>query len=107
MKKLITQIQRIFGPSKEPLKYSSAETRSTSLHSFMGIAAGDEVQKGHCPTPYDNRENLELKFRSGVNRSDIPSAFGPTNWDRRIADKKPSLASEIFSFVRYRGEVRD
>ncbi len=106
MKNLSIQLDKIFGKSSTPLKYSSAETRSTSLQPFMGDAAGDEKQEGPCFFPYDNRENLELKFKSGANRTDLPSAYGPVSIGRRIADKKTSLASEMFSWIRNRGEPR-
>ncbi len=106
MKNLWVQLDKMFGKSKTPLKYSSATTRSTSLQGFLGDAAGEEKQEVPCEVPYDIRENLELKFRSGANRTDIPSAYGPVNIGRTIADKRPSLASEMYSWLRNRGEPR-
>lgn len=98
---------RIFGQARSRVQYNSATTRGTSLDRFVGEAQGDQgygmgglklCAIRDCP------ENLEKKFNSGANRTDIPSAFGPPSVDKKLGPVRFSLADEVFSWMRNKGE---
>lgn len=91
-------------PAK-PVKYSSVDTRYTSLQHFMGGAEGNEINRPPMKLPIDNNEDLEIKFNSGVNRTDIPRMWGYPNVGRRLAKTKLELANDIKSWRREKGEV--
>lgn len=97
---------KLLGRSKKPVQYSSASTRGTSLQAFMGGAEINETHSAPFVLPIDNPGHRELFFNSGVNRTDLPSAYGPPNVHKTLANKKFDLGKELFSWIRYRGEPR-
>lgn len=89
---------------RKPIKYSSARSRFANLDAFQaGAQLNDEwpvVEK----LPIDGREDLEAKFKSGVNRTDIPRMWGHPSVDRKLGNKTMSLANEIQTWRRKKGE---
>lgn len=97
---------RICGLSKSPKagEYTSASTRFASLQGFMGGAEITERQDKPMKMPHDESENLEAKFNSGSNRTDIPRMWGHPDVIRKLAGKSLSLANEIRAWRRNGGE---
>lgn len=96
---------KIWGPAQKPVKVSSLSTRSMSLQPFMGGAEINEVNPGLDRNPTDDTSNLEGKFNSGVNRTDLPSQWGYPNVKRKIGGTQMLLADEIRSWRRVRGNA--
>lgn len=96
---------KTLGVSETPVTYDSVPTRGMGLHAFMGGAEFNEVWKGIQQLPIDDTSNLELKFRSGANRTDLPSCYGPPDITRTVGSKIFDLSSEIASWMRNRGEA--
>ena len=87
-----------------PPKYSSTPTRNTSLQFFMGGAEINEHHE-HNPDPTNQPENLEAKFNSGVNRTDVPRMWGHPSVDRYFGtSRKLSLAQDVKNWRRQKGE---
>lgn len=97
---------RICGLSKSPKagEYTSTSTRFASLQGFTGGAEITEVQEMPAQMPHDESEDLEAKFNSGVNRSDIPRMWGHSDVIRKLGNKSLSLANEIRAWRRNGGE---
>jgi len=95
---------RIWTPSKTPLKYSSASTRSTTMQGFLGGAEIEEIQTGALKLPIDTPENLEVKHHSGVNRTDCPSCYGPAKVVRKLCNFTLDNGDAVKSWVRRNGE---
>ena len=94
---------RLFQIRNKPAKYSSVRTRFMNLDAFQAGAelnGSFEVEK----LPIDGREDLEAKFNSGVNRTDVPRMWGHPSVDRKLGDKTMSLANEIKGWRRSKGE---
>jgi hypothetical protein len=98
---------KLWGRSAKPLKYSSAPTRATSMQAFMGGAEGKEDFPVPEKLAIDDTAcvDWELFYNSGVNRTDIPSAYGPPNVDKRLGNKRLPLANDLFTWKRNKGEV--
>jgi len=92
------------GQYRKPIKYPSDRTRFFSLDFLLGGAEFNEVNNPSKPLPIDSKEDLEAKFKSGVNRTDIPRMWGHPSVDRHLAGKKFSLANDIIGFRRNKGE---
>lgn len=97
---------RICGLSTSPKagEYSSTKTRFASLQGFMG---GAEINENNSPLekmPHDENENLEAKFNSGANRTDVPRMWGHPDVIRKLGNKHLSLANEIRAWRRNGGE---
>jgi len=86
------------------LKYTSAETRSTSLDFFCGGAQGDETFEPVRAMPGAVPEDLEKKFKSSVCRIDLPLSHGYPDIIRKLADKSLGTAEAIRSWRRHNGE---
>lgn len=96
----------IFGTAKTPAKYISRSTRYASLDGFTGGAQGEQGYPGGISlSPCHGAEDLEDKFQSGANRTDLPSAYGPASVDRKLGKKRMSLADEILAWSRRGGEI--
>lgn len=94
---------RIFGPSAKPVQYASNATRFISMDVLLG---GAEFQEHHdlpVTLPIDSHENLEARFNSGVNRTDIPRMWGYPAVDRKLGEKRFSLADELDGWRRING----
>lgn len=101
-------IYKICGPSAKPVKYSSADTRFASLHGFMGGAEGDQSFDAPLSLPIDNAENMEQRFKSGANRTDCPSQYGPADVQYQLGNEKLSIAAALFGWRRRKGSpLRD
>lgn len=75
---------KIFGKTMKRVRYSSDPTRYASLQGFLGGAELNEVNRGPKKLPVDECRNLERVFNSGVNRTDIPSRYGPARVIHRL-----------------------
>lgn len=95
--------ERLLGRRK-PIKYSSDPTRYTSLDFVEGNARIDDPMHGPSSLPVDSRENLELKFRSGANRTDCPSRYGAANVQKKILGRRFSTTNDITGYIRKKGE---
>lgn len=97
---------RICGLSTSPKagEYTSTKTRFASLQGFLGGAEINENQSPIEKMPHDENENLEAKFNSGANRTDIPRMWGHPDVIRKLGNKSLSLANEIRSWRRNGGE---
>lgn len=87
-----------------PVKYSSNDTRGVSLHGLMGGAEINEDWHGLEIHPIETPENLEVRFNSGVNRTDCPGMWGPAHVDRRLANKVCQTQNEVAGWKRNKGE---
>lgn len=94
---------KLFDKAK-PVRYNSVPTRFVSLDPFMGGAQGKDMVSGFNPMPFEVSNNLEQKFNSGVNRTDMPSAWGYPNVTRKLARDKFLLANDIQAWRRNKGE---
>lgn len=95
---------KLFGKTKGGVKYTSKNTRGSSLQGFMGGAEFTEKNNGLEKLPIDNPENLEAKFNSGVNRTDMPSSWSYPSVDYKLADRRLGLAEAIQGWRRNKGE---
>lgn len=95
---------KLYGKSPSPLKYSSADTRISSLQDFMGGAELPEDYDGMQALPIDAPEDLEAKFKSGVNRSDCPRMWGFPNPVKPLGVKRFQLRDAVAGWVRHNGE---
>lgn len=98
-------MMKIFGIRTKPVQYSSTPTRFFSAQDYMGGAEGQETYDMIQPLPIDSTEDLEAKFKSGVNRTDIPRMWGHPSVDRKLAEKKMLLANDMAGWRRQNGEV--
>lgn len=85
-----------------PLQYSSAPTRHFSADSYLGGAQGDEVNQ--APGQMYGEVNIKNRFNSGVNKTDLPSCYGPPAVKRSLAGKVFLLQNDITGWMRSRGE---
>lgn len=97
---------RICGLSTSPKAgmYSSTATRFASLQGFTGGAEIDEQQPMPQKMPHDESENLEAKFNSGVNRTDVPRMWGHPDVIRKLAGTTLDLGTEISAWRRNGGQ---
>lgn len=95
---------RLFESKTKKLEYSSTPTRNSTLQRFMGGAELNEDWQKPALLPIDSVENLEQKFNSGVNRTDVPRMWGHPDVRRTLAGKQLPLAEEIRSWRRNGGE---
>lgn len=98
-------LYKICGPSKTPVKYTSADTRFASLHGFMGGAEGDQSFEPPEALPIDSGENLEQRFKSGANRTDCPSQYGPPAVHYKLGNEDLNTADNLFGWRRRKGDV--
>lgn len=92
---------------KRPLKnvkYASDPTRYATLQGFMGGAEFISKFQTPMPLPGEQSEHLEKKFKSGVNRTDMPRMWGHPSVDRHLGRRKLSLANDIRDWRRQGGE---
>lgn len=95
----------IMGPSRDPLKYSSAPTRSASLHPFMGGAEFNEVNQRSLVQRSDEiPENLALRFQSNTVYRDIPSQYPGRLTAKKIANRTFDPADDARTWKRNKGE---
>lgn len=95
---------KLFGKSNQPIKYSSVPTRFATLHAYMGGAEINEQQDTLVVVPGEQAENLEQRFNSGVNRTDMPKMWGYPNPTRKLANKTFSLNADVQGWRRNNGE---
>lgn len=103
---------KIMGESKAPIRYSSVKTRMSHLEGFLGGAIFSE--SGTMAWADDDQDpktlacetdpNYEVAFRSGVNRTDLPSAYGPADVTRVIGPVSTTLWGEIAGWMRFQGQ---
>lgn len=96
--------ERLFGKRTKPIQYTSNRTRFMSLQSTMGGAELNDTRPTMLPQPYETAENLEQRFNSGANRTDMPRMWGYPNVVRHIGPIETSLSNEIRSWRRQKGE---
>ena len=89
---------------RKPIKYSSVKTRFATLQPFMGGAEGNETHDDIITVPGEQKENLEARFNSGVNRTDVPRMWGYPTVARRLANKRLDTSKEVKSWRRQKGE---
>lgn len=92
------------GKRVRPVKYISDRTRYFTADIYLGGANINEDMPGVQPLPIDDKENLEVKFASGVNRTDVPRMWGYPSVDRHIGGRQQLLANEIRDWRRVGGE---
>lgn len=96
---------KIFGPSAKPLKYSSVDTRWTSLSGFQNGAEFNEVNAAPGGLPFETPNDFRaMNIISNVNQSDIPSKFGDQRGMKKIGPRVFTPQDEKDSWVRNRGE---
>lgn len=91
-------------PPNDQGKYSSNKTRFVSLQGFMGGAEIEEEQPQPLRMPHDDNENLEAKFNSGVNRTDMPKMWGHPDVIRKLGNREMRLSNELRAWRRVGGE---
>jgi hypothetical protein len=102
----MSETLRIFG-KRAPIKYSSVQTRFSSLHGFQGGAEFNEVNSAPDAQPGEIPEDLEARFNSGVNRTDCPRMWGHPQVVRKLANKYLDNEAEIQAWRRDGGERLD
>lgn len=99
-----TMRMKLFGKRDKPVKYISDRTRFFSADVYLGGAQFNEVNDTPMPLPIDEVRNLEHKFNSGVNRTDVPRMWGHPSVDRHLAGRQLELANEVRDWRRNKGE---
>lgn len=98
---------KIWGRSKNPVKYASAPTRYASLHGFMQGAEINEVNQvvGQRPDELP-MDYWGANIRSGVNESDCPTTYGLVRRGMdKIANKTIMESDVLDGWVRKKGET--
>jgi len=99
--------EKMMGPSRSPLKYSSAGTRYASLQNFMQGAEFNEVNASPCKMPGETDNDWwGMNIRSGQNMTDCPHEFGmdKNRGMDRIGTKVITPESIISGWIRFKGE---
>lgn len=95
---------KINGVANQPVKYDSVPTRYTSLDHFMGDARINETYPPPQKLPCEVPENLEQRFVSGANRTDMPRMWGYPNVKKQASNNlKFLLSDDIASWRREHG----
>lgn len=100
-------VDLLFAPRPQGIKYSSVDTRYSSLHGFMGDAEVNEVNfaPSMMPGEVPNDWNA-MNIKSGQNKTDLPSAWGmnPDKGLQKIGSAVFTPENIIAGWRRNKGE---